>query len=333
MNLYGYIKDKGMSILLHIMGMLAVSAYMRISGSLADTVVLLLMGWGMTVILYYFFDFRARKRYYQVLLEQMDQLDQKYLIADLMKKPYRAEDLIYYHMLRQGNKAMLEEISEIRQEYADYTEYMEQWVHEVKTPLAAMKLICENNRSEETRKVLRELERAGRCVEQVLFFARSKNVEKDYLIREVNLTDIVTKAIQNNKQLLIEKKVQVKTDCDQNVFTDHKWITFIIDQCILNSVQYGAGTIIFRSQALGSKTHFYIQDDGMGITKEDLPRIFEKGFTGKNGHEQEQSTGMGLFLCKKLCDKLDVLIGVESEPSKYTKIILTFSTGGLEDIQ
>ncbi|MBH1939308.1 sensor histidine kinase [Mobilitalea sibirica] len=330
MSGYSYLKDKCIPNILQILGAVAVSSFMSMLGNSNDAITLLLVGWGFVLVLYYSFDYSCRKRYYNSLLESLKHLKQKYLIADVMEKSHRLEDVIYHRILHMGNKAMLEEISETIHECNDYIEYIEQWVHEVKTPLAAMKLICDNNRTPEAIKVLQELERANRCVEQVLFYARSKNVEKDYLIKEVNLDEVVKKSIQNNKQLLLEKKIQVKLECDQSVFTDGKWIVFILDQCIVNSAKYGATNIVFYSEVIGSKTNLIIEDDGIGILSEDLPRIFDKGFTGKNGHELQKSTGIGLYLCKKLCEKLDVLIDVKSQIGSYTKIILTFATGRLK---
>lgn len=329
MKINMYLKDKSISLILHVLGILAVSLYMNIIGNSNDSICLLIVGWILVVLIYYSIDFIFRKKYFDSMLFCLDNLSKKYLIADVMDKPQRLEDVLYKHILRMGNKAMLEEISNIRHERDDYMEYIEQWVHEVKSPLSAMKLICENNRNDETKKVMRELERANRYVEQVLYYARSENVQKDYLIKEVNLLDIVKKSIHNNKQLLREEQIKVNLDCDQFIYTDSKWISFIIDQCIVNSVKYGAKQIIFQSEVSGSKTIFSIIDDGIGILEEDLPRIFEKGFTGKNGHEKDKSTGIGLYLCKKLCDKLDVEIEVESKVSRYTIVHLTFVNGRL----
>lgn len=331
MNLSRYLKDKSLSLILQALGILAVSLFIISLGNPADAAFLLSIGWGMAVLLYYFIDYRIRKRYFDSILSCFDHLEFKYLISDVMEKPRRLEDTIYHSILHGANKAMLERISDIRHECSDYAEYIEQWVHEVKTPLSAIKLICENNRTEETRRVLRELERANRYVEQVLFYARSENVEKDYLIREVSLTDIVTKSIQNNRQLLREEEVKLKLECEQQVFTDSKWIVFIIDQCIVNSVKYGAKQLYFEAEAIGSKTFFSITDDGIGILEEDLPRIFEKGFTGKNGRLQDKSTGIGLYLCKKLCNKLDVELTAEAKAGEYTRITMVFSTGRLEN--
>ncbi|WOO38745.1 sensor histidine kinase [Anaerocolumna sp. AGMB13020] len=329
LKLADYIKDKSIPLVLQILGAIAFSMFLGKERDSSDTALLLLSGWGFGVFFYYLIDYHIRKHYYNILFLSLDELDQKYLISDILLKPRRQEDILWQKVLRISNRAMLEEIARIRHESSNYTEYIEQWVHEVKTPISAIKLICENSPTEETRKIKQELERANRFVDQVLYFARSNNVEKDYLIREVSLEDVVKKALQNNKHLLLEKKVQINLSCDQSVFTDSKWIVFILDQCIVNSVKYGADSIAFKTEVKGSKTTLQITDNGVGIAREDLPRIFEKGFTGKNGHETEKSTGMGLYLCKKLCDKLDIGIEAESEKNNGTTIRMVFSTGRL----
>lgn len=325
MKLIPYIKDKILVLILQLLGLLVVSIFVQSLSNSSDAVLLLVFGWCLTVILYYSFDYLQRKRYFNEIITCAEQLDKKFLVSDVIQKPRRLEDSIYHKLLYMGNKAMLEEISRVKHERDEYKEYIEQWIHEVKTPLAAMKLICDNNRSAETIKLLRELERANLFVEQVLFYARSENVEKDYLVREITLSDAVKKSVLNNKQLLLEHKIQLEIDCDQPVFTDIKWLVFIIDQCIVNSIKYGATRILFKSESVKKETYFYITDNGIGILKEDLPRIFDKGFTGKNGHVQEKSTGIGLYLCKKLCDKLGVAIKAEAEYGSFTTIILVFS--------
>lgn len=329
MNILAYLKDKSIPIVLQVSGILVVSMFLNILENPTDAILLMACGCIFVTMLYYFVDYRARKQYFDTILSCLEELDKKYLISDVLENPQKLEDKIYRSILYHGNKAMLEEISKTKQEQSNYQEYIEQWVHEVKTPLAAMKLIYENNRTPETKKMLLEIERANRYVEQVLYYARSDNVEKDFLIREVELSDIVRRSILNNKQLLRENQIKVRVECADPVYTDSKWITFILDQCIVNSVKYGAKQLVFKSETMKHKTFLYLIDDGIGILEEDLPRIYEKGFTGNNGHNQGKSTGIGLYLCKKMSEKLDIELRVESESGSYTKVILIFESGRL----
>ncbi len=224
---------------------------------------------------------------------------------------------------------MLEKIGEVQRERKEYKEYIEQWIHEVKTPITAIKLICVNNRFEFTRDLLAELENVNRFTEQTLYYARSEHTEKDYLIREVRLGDMVHEAIGENKYLLRQSNMTVLVDeMEYCVYTDSKWVQFILNQIISNAVKYRTEQPVLHFFAAEKKGQvvLYAEDNGMGISKGDLCRIFEKGFTGQNGRRVSNSTGMGLYLCRRLCDKLGIGLAVDSEDSeeKGTMVSLSF---------
>lgn len=270
-----------------------------------------------------------QKKQLEKLLRLTDELDEKYLIAELMKLPTRADDRIYYQILKAAEKSMLEHIETIRRERMEYKEYIEQWIHEVKTPITAMKLLCENNRSPFTRELLLELEKISRFTEQALYYARSEHTEKDYLVREIRLFDAVHHAIAQNQYLLRQNKVQITLkETEETVYSDEKWICFLLNQLIANAVKYrGANPhLTIYTERENSTLRLCVQDNGIGISAHDLGRIFDKGFTGKNGRTANtNATGIGLYLCKKLCDKLDIGISAESG-SGGTVIRLSFYT-------
>jgi signal transduction histidine kinase len=234
---------------------------------------------------------------------------------------------VYYQLLKMAVKSMLEQIGEVKRERTEYKEYVEQWVHEVKTPITAMKLLCENHRSEWTKDLLVELEKTNCFTEQALYYARSEHTEKDYSVREMRLFDVVHQAIAENKYLLLQNSVSIELqETDDTVYSDEKWICFILNQLIVNAVKYRTAQPIlkFYTERQNNQVVLYVQDNGIGIDAGDLPRIFEKGFTGKNGRETGQNaTGIGLYLCKRLCDKLDIGISAVSA-SGGTTIRLSF---------
>ena len=209
------------------------------------------------------------------------------------------------------------------------TEQLEErylWIHEVKTPITAMKLLCENNRSPFSREVLAELENINQYTEQALYYARSEHAEKDYSVREVNLCDVVHSAIADNKYLLRQSNMSIQIDdIETKVYTDEKWVRFILNQIIGNAIKYHAEQPIlhFGATKTNDKIVLSISDNGIGIPKSDLPRIFEKGFTGQNGQTGKNSTGIGLYLCKRLCDKLGIGLTAYSE-NRGTTISLIF---------
>ena len=223
---------------------------------------------------------------------------------------------------------MLERINEVQRERKEYKEYIEQWIHEVKTPITAAKLICENNRSPFTRELMAKLEDINRFTEQALYYARSEHTEKDYSVREISLNKVVHEAIADNKYLLRQNHVTITVDdMEHRVYSDDKWIRFILNQIISNAVKYHTDQPALHFFALKEKNQVIlsVEDNGIGIPKSDLPRIFEKGFTGQNGRTIHSSTGIGLYLCRRLCDKLGIGIWAASK-GKGTTISLAFHT-------
>ncbi|SCL97038.1 sensor histidine kinase [Sporanaerobacter sp. PP17-6a] len=330
MSCRDYLKDQIPCIITHILSMVGFTVFMSAVNIDKDIICILLISWALIVIFYIGICYCFRYRYFKQILLQLDSLDKKYLIAEVMDMPTREDDKIYYNILRTSNKSMIEEVSRSKRERGEYKEYIEQWIHDVKTPIAAMQLVCENNKSDTTRKVMVELEKISHFVDQALYYARSENVEKDYLIKEVVLSDMVHAAIGENKQLLLQNHISVRVEnCEYTVYTDEKWIGFILNQLIVNGVKYRSDhpLLIFESCSEQSKVKLLIRDNGIGISASDLLRIFDKGFTGKNGRTGRNSTGIGLYLCKRLCDKLGIGISAHSKQGQGTTIELSFPKG------
>lgn len=322
-----YWKQQLPCLLLNFSCMIGLTIFLRITSNSLDSIVLILIIW--LVILALFFTKRYYNRKVQLdrLLKLAEQMEERYLISEVMEKPERADDQVYYRLLKMAGKSMLEQIGEVKRERTEYKEYVEQWVHEIKTPISAMKLLCENHRSEWAKDLLVELEKTNCFTEQALYYARSEHTEKDYSVREVRLFDVVHQAIAENKYLLLQNSVSIELqETDDTVYSDEKWICFILNQLIVNAVKYRTAQPIlkFYTERQNNQVVLCVQDNGIGIDAGDLPRIFEKGFTGKNGRETGQNaTGIGLYLCKRLCDKLDIGISAVST-SGGTTIRLSF---------
>jgi signal transduction histidine kinase len=255
-----------------------------------------------------------------------EKLDKKYLISELIDEGDFVDSRIFYDMLRRANKSMSDEVADIKLKTREYAEYLETWVHEIKTPIASARLTIENNRGSVAKSIGGDIDRIEGYVQNVLFYTRSSFVEKDYMIKELSLDALVKRALKENSRMLIENNTAVSMDgLDINVFTDEKWICFILGQIITNSVKYSRGDnprLCFYGRDIGQSVVLDISDDGIGIPAADLPRIFEKGFTGENGRKYAKSTGMGLFLCKKLCGSLG--IGISAGSGEMTTVSLTF---------
>ena len=220
---------------------------------------------------------------------------------------------------------MLENVNKYKYIQEDYKDYIELWIHEIKIPIAASKMVIENNRNTVTKSIDEELDKVENYIEQALFYARSNTVEKDYYIKNNNLKEIVNEAIRKNKNILIQEKISINIyDLDIEVKTDSKWIVFILNQLIQNSVKYkkqeGIAEIEIYAKQGKENVILFVKDNGIGIKKGEIERVFEKGFTGTNGRiSNKKSTGIGLYLCKKLCDKLGIAIELDSVEFEGTR--------------
>ena len=204
-------------------------------------------------------------------------------------------------------------------------------------------MIIQNNKNEVTKSIDEELDKVENYIEQALFYARSNIVEKDYYIKKVILKDIVNESIKKNKNTLIQSNTSIKMDnLDLEVNTDSKWVTFILNQLIQNSIKYKKSQIPLELEIYAKKekemVKLYIKDNGIGIGEGDIKRVFEKGFTGTNGRESnKKSTGIGLYLCKNLCNKLGISIKLYSnkneEKNSGTQVELIFPKGSYIDLR
>ena len=323
-----YLKNHLPVILLNLLGILALSLFLLATGNTIQMVLFILADWLLVLALYLTAGYIYQKKRLEKLLEMARQLKERYLLPEVMPAPDQAEEQVYYQLLKMAGKSMLERISEVERERGEYRAYIEQWVHEVKTPITALKLLCENNRSPFSRDVLVELENINRCAEQALYYARSEHTEKDYSIREMNLADVVHGAIADNKYLLRQCDMAITVDnLELVVYADDKWVRFILNQIISNAVKYHSPqqpTLHIFAERLGDQVLLSIADNGIGIPESDLPRIFEKGFTGQNGRTIRSSTGIGLYLCKRLGDKLGIGLSASSAGSGGNTITLSF---------
>ena len=321
-----YWKNKLPFILTNLFCMILMTLFLLACGNAVAVVEMILIVWVLILMVGMGIAYRNRKKELQKLLTMAEGLQERYLIQEVMRLPERADDQVYYQLMKMAGKSMLEQIGEVRRERLEYKEYIEQWIHEIKTPIAAMKLLCENHRMDFTRELLLELEKTNRFTEQALYYARSEHTEKEYAVREINLIDVVHQVIADNKYLLLHNKVSLEVaERMETVYSDEKWLRFILNQLVANAAQYRTEQPVLRFFAYQRQDQVIlsVEDNGIGIPACDLPRIFEKGFTGQNGRIMQQATGIGLYLCRRLCDKLGVGIMAESS-GEGTVIRLSF---------
>ncbi|WP_286152857.1 sensor histidine kinase [Sporofaciens musculi] len=343
MKMREYLIDKLLLLTLHVGCMLLLAGFLYATGYEPQFCVLILIFWILILMLWLGYEYYSRRRYFHELWETLNKMDQRYLLGELMPVSHRLEDGLYREMIRISNKAVIERIRQIEDEQKEYREYIESWVHEVKAPITSIDLMCENfksdpleNQGDVVRRIRLENQKIENYVDMALYYARSEDVYKDYVIRRTNLGEIAVVVLKRNKGYLIQSQIQAEVDCKDKAYTDEKWIAFILNQLVLNAAKYcrkkGGKIWIYTSQkhksdALTKHSHgvrLVVKDNGIGIKEEELGRIFEKGFTGSNGRKTERSTGMGLYLCKKLCLKLGIEIYARSKAGEGTEVILEF---------
>lgn len=324
-----FLREKASTILLLLFGLITIEIFLmayNVGMFIKIYIPLIIIGLYMISIIIEYF---KRKRFYDNLLNMLEKLDEKYLITEIIKTPNFLEGQIFKNSLEQIDKSMLENVNKYKYMTEDYKEYIELWIHEIKIPIATSKMVIENNKNAITKSIDEELDKVENYIEQALFYARSNTVEKDYYIRKVVLKEIVNESIKKNKSSLIQEKISIDIhDLDVEVNTDNKWIVFILNQIIQNSIKYrkkeNSVIEIYANQGK-ENVILYIKDNGIGIKQGEITRVFEKGFTGTNGRlSNKKSTGIGLYLCKKLCNKLGIGIELNSVQNEGTEVKLVF---------
>ncbi len=277
-------------------------------------------------------EYYNKKTFYNKLEKNLQDLNEKYLISEIIETPNFIEGKILKEVIQDVDKSMIENVNKYKKIQEEYKEYIELWIHEIKIPIATSKMIIENNKSEAGKSIDEELDKVEDYIEQALYYARSNTVEKDYIIGKVELREIVNTAVIKNKNLLITNKVNLDLHgLDRWVYTDSKWMVFILNQIIQNAVKYGKNEnskLEIFAEEEKEKVILFVKDNGIGIKSSEICRVFEKGFTGENGRIiGKKSTGIGLYLCKKLCEKLEIGLELESEKGVGTKVAITFPMG------
>ena len=204
----------------------------------------------------------------------------------------------------------------------DLADYYSMWIHQIKTPIAAINFLLDNEEID-TKVFRQELFKIERYVEMVLTYIRLGSETSDYVITSIDLDEVVRENIKKYATLFINKKIKLKyVSHETYVISDKKWLGFAFEQLLSNAIKYtkSGGEISINI----SESKLIIEDNGIGIYEEDLPRIFEQSFTGLNGRYEKKSSGLGLYLCKKTLDKLQHKIEITSEVNKGTKVIVSF---------
>lgn len=327
MTLSAFLSDRLARLAFHVVFAAAAALFLLTTGTQAGIVVILLLVWLLVSLCVQSMDYLKARSRLEELENIMERLDRKYLFMECIPKAQTAYERKLLDLLRRAGKSMIETVSDAQEAQRDYRNYVESWVHEIKTPITAAELVCRSAEPAVRQKLSQELAQIEAHVERALFYARAESPEKDFIIRQTNLGDIAAQAISRHQTLLIQNGIRVETEnLTYTVYTDSKWAVFILGQLLQNAARYQGKepVITLSARLLGQQVQLKVRDNGIGIPSHELPRIFDRGFIGSNGRSRGGSTGMGLYLCRRLAGFLEMDLQITSTEGAGTMAVLTF---------
>ncbi|WP_195429725.1 ATP-binding protein [Clostridium sp. D46t1_190503_E9] len=329
MSLMRFIKEKSINIIFSIVLLLVINIYLisinSFNGRTSDLIYLDFIIITIYLIWIYTAYFNWKKKYYDLYKSILNEND---ISLEDVKESSLEEEIIF-KLIDNKDKKYDFKTKEYEEKLRDMEEYISKWVHEIKLPITALNIITEDIEDYDAASSIKnETEKINFLVNSVIYGSRATVASEDIFIKEENLGDIVKKSIRNNSFFLIKNKIEIATsNLNYNIYSDGKWIIYVIDQLINNAIKYSKenGKIEFYAEDNREYIKLCIKDNGIGIEKEDIERIFNKGFTGSNGRNKVyKSTGMGLYFTKKVLNKLEHEISVESIKGEYTLFNIYF---------
>ncbi len=322
-----YVRDKWFAISAGFLTCFLVAQFLWIMGTdklvIAVVAVLYFLGLFCTAC----YDCFRKQQYYDHLESTWQELEEKSYLSEIIEEPDFYDGRLLYRIIKRNGKYLNDVIADQQLEMMEYKNYVQTWAHEIKTPIAVEHLIIDNHRGPLTSSLEEEVEKIESYVEQMLYYTKSGSLESDYIIQPASLKHMVMEVIRKNTKMMVAAGILPRLEnLDHEILTDTKWMVFILGQIVTNAVKYSDSSkkscIFFRAEeTAGNMVEFTVEDNGIGIPACDLSRVFQKGFTGENGRVVQKSTGMGLYLCKKLCDKMDIPLAIRSKQGEGTKLI------------
>lgn len=332
MRIKEYLIDKKHLILFYFVLMFFISAVIFLDVSVKVSLDNIFYINGVSLIFfitYLVINYLKSKKYYSDINYIIN--NQQEDILSSIPIPKTNEQRIYYELIKKIYDEQNVKINKLYEEKKDNLEFITSWVHEVKTPISVSRLVIQSSDSKNIDEVLSsiedEIDKIDNYVEQALYYSRIDSFSEDYFINELNLQKLMKELVKKHAKTFISKRIGIELgELDENISSDKKWLLFIIDQVMSNSLKYTkeGGKINISLEKDVKEKRLIIKDNGIGIKSEDIERVFDKGFTGFNGREYTKSTGMGLYLAKKLARKLGHDISIESVYGEYTKVTIHF---------
>lgn len=330
-TLGAFLRDRVIVLVLGIASIAAVVLIAKVQGvSAAGCIMLavvpaLALGAGLAIA------YGRRRWFYQELSNVMDQVETASFVPSMLDEPHFLEGRLTAAALQSMAVLADRETVFYKSEQENHRRFIELWIHEVKTPLASLRLIASKMHGSQADALRHELERAQAAVERALYYARASSSTIDYELRQVPLEQVVREALKKNANLLLERGVAptIQIPADLRVIIDEPWLVFMLCQVVANSAKYDATRLVFSAweeegDTPRGRTVLEVRDDGCGIPAKDVPRVFERGFVGENGRQGANATGMGLFFVALLARKLGISVELTSAENQGTAVIFAF---------
>lgn len=326
MRFFDYISSKALSMCMAGIGALYLILVSCFCGVPLSLMAILLLSGVLVMLFCVVTGWRRADRRLQMLRTRLDALPEKYLIGETLERPGDAVEMEYYLLMKEISRSAIGAVEQARAEKQDYCDYVESWVHEIKTPLTACSLILANGGN--PAKLRRELRRADNLTETILTYAKLRTAEKDTQISPTDLRTFCDQAVREEMELLIAAGISVAINGDGKVYTDPKLLVFILKQLLINCAKYCPDCRI--NIALGENSLCFA-DNGPGIPAHELRRVTERGFTGSAGRSRGESTGMGLYIVSQLCEKMNIRMEISSQKGQFTRFVFCFPAPTLQN--
>ncbi len=326
-----YLGDRWLAVLLSVFGLGAIALVLAVMALNVPSIILVISFSASLIAVALVGDYLRKRRFWKNTQKALSQAQTVAEAVSLLEEPSFLEGSLAFDMVSHLGAMASAELFETTKAMEDHRRYVELWIHETKTPIAAATLTAQRLQGEAASALAAELETIERQVEQALFFARSTNVSNDYDIREVDLSTLCREACKRNARFLIEQGCtpvfHLPDPCP--VLADKTWVIFMLGQIVVNAAQYGATEIRFTASRQNEgtphgNTRLTLTDNGKGIPAADVPQVFNQGFTGQNGRMRGKATGMGLYLVAVMATKMGLGVFLESEEGEGTEVSLVF---------
>lgn len=349
MSVWSYLRGHVLTVAISLLTVVLLWPMLRLVGLGGELVTLIVMCVALALLVMGIVNYLHARAWCGPLAEVARASDDAPELFLSMEEPDAPEAQVAFEALANVVAQANVRVSDSRLREREHREFVETWVHEVKTPLAAIDLMLENLDDPRLAPLARELDRVGSLVEQALYFARSSSVENDYLVRSCTLDALVRDAVKSRAHALVSAHMAVGMEgLDRTVFSDPKWMAFVLGQLIDNAVRYrraAAGTgegaagdgpridfsaRVFDEGKADERVVLSVRDNGCGISAADIGRVFDKGFTGSNGRMHAKSTGIGLYLVRTLCEKMGLAVSASSVEGEWTCFDIVFPTNRMK---